>query len=184
MSFFAVFRRPLDGKGFDGSAHRYEFSGTPARSGEHCTKKGAGNALPAPFFVQYGVFGNFRLSYRSGFSFLPSLQSANDQDRSRAEERAENVQPRLRRAGEKPRQPLRDGQAQRRRLPPVCPERKKMMPRQRTAGKKSGNACASSWRHKSPWIPFARISVPDHGLDLECSVENPCARCSCLMIQP
>ena len=86
--------------------------------------------------LQYGFFGNFRLSYRSGFSFLPSLQSANDQDRSHAKERAENVQPRLRRAGEKPRQPPRDGQAQRRRLPPVCPERKKMMPRQRTAGRK------------------------------------------------
>ena len=74
--------------------------------------------------MQYGVFGNFRLSYRSGFSFLPSLQSANDQDRSRAEERAENVQPRLRRAGEKPRQPPRDGQAQRRRLLPRLPGEK------------------------------------------------------------
>ena len=95
-----------------------------------------------------------------------------------------HVQPRLRRAGEKPHQPPRDGQTQRRRLLPRLPGEKEDDAPPEDGGEKSGNACASSWRHKSPWIPFARISVPDHGLDLECSVENPCARCSCLMIQP
>ena len=69
MSFFAVFRRLLDGKGFGDSGHRYKFSRTSARSGA-LHKKGAGRAFQRQI-LQYGFFPiapaclPFKLSFSS-----------------------------------------------------------------------------------------------------------------------